>query len=300
MGEGSDCRGIRIDAQSESAAQGRDAPKVRSVSRKKTIRLVVSVKAYPTPSVKYHEAVCVAGIRIDTPNPEWVRLYPVNFRDLTKQQQFQKYDEIEVTGSTHSSDTRPESFRPDVSSIRVVRRIGTRDGWSERRSFVEPLLEDSMCSVLKLQEEHGTSLGAFRPNQVLDVLVQQEPAEWSPEDRDKLSQLTLWTPNKRILEKIPWRWRLKYSCGKGCNTHTQTIIDWEIAQAWRRWRRDYPPAKVPDRIRDHWLNDLCSESKDTIFFVGNQHQHLRSFLVLGVFWPPKIESPDVDHPQLGI
>jgi hypothetical protein len=32
---------------------------------------------------------------------------------------------------------------------------------------------------------------------------------------------------------------------------------------------------------------MCGEGKDTIFYVGNMHRHPKSFLVLGVFWPPK-------------
>jgi hypothetical protein len=267
--------------------------------QQKTIRLVVTVKAYPTPSVKYYEAVCVAGIRTDTPRPEWVRLYPVNFRDLTEDQQFKKYDEIEVTGRTHSSDTRPESFRPDTTTIRILGHRGRNKRWSERRALVEPILVESMCAVKQAQREAGTSLGAFRPHTVIDVIPKKEADDWSAEDRDKLSQMTLWGPNKKVLEKIPWRWRMRYSCGAGC-THTQTIIDWEIGEAWRSWRHLYPPDEVPLRIRDQWLNDLCGESKDTVFFVGNQHQHPGSFLLLGIFWPPKAKSPDVDHPQLAI
>ena len=54
-----------------------------------SIRLVVTVKSYPQPSSRYHESVCVAGIRTDTKTPEWVRLYPLQFRDLPEEKQFQ-------------------------------------------------------------------------------------------------------------------------------------------------------------------------------------------------------------------
>jgi hypothetical protein len=32
---------------------------------------------------------------------------------------------------------------------------------------------------------------------------------------------------------------------------------------------------------------LCAADRDTAFFIGNQHQHPGSFLVLGVWWPPR-------------
>ena len=58
------------------------------------LRLMVSVKAYPTPSTKYEETVCCAGISEDL---EWIRLYPVPYRDLPGLGKFRKYDIVEVT-----------------------------------------------------------------------------------------------------------------------------------------------------------------------------------------------------------
>jgi len=34
-----------------------------------------------------------------------------------------------------------------------------------------------------------------------------------------------------------------------------------------------------------WQEDLW-QGKDSLIFVGNQHQRPQGFLVLGVFWPP--------------
>lgn len=144
------------------------------------IRLVVTVKAYPTASVKYGEAVCVAGIRTDTRDPKWVRLYPVDFRDLPFDKQFKKWSEIEIDVS-ESSDTRPESLRPDTTSITVVRDLGTARRWADRRPLVEPLLVESMCAARERQRLDGTSLAAFRPASVIDVAIEPEPDDWTPQ-----------------------------------------------------------------------------------------------------------------------
>jgi hypothetical protein len=48
--------------------------------QEESMRLLVTVKAYPQPSKRYGETVCVAGVRIDTDIPSWVRLYPVAYR----------------------------------------------------------------------------------------------------------------------------------------------------------------------------------------------------------------------------
>jgi hypothetical protein len=86
-----------------------------------TIDVLVLVKAYPQPSTKYTESVCVAGLRVDTPVPEWVRLNPVQFRLLKRDRQFSKYDLIRVlVRRPTSGDTRPESFTPILDTIEKI------------------------------------------------------------------------------------------------------------------------------------------------------------------------------------
>jgi len=84
-----------------------------------TLRLLVTVKAYPSVSTKYNELVCCAGI---TEDRQWVRLYPVPYRDLPNHTQFQKYDIVEVTCERREAhkDNRPESWRPRLDTMRVI------------------------------------------------------------------------------------------------------------------------------------------------------------------------------------
>lgn len=92
-------------------------------------------------------------------------MYPVLFRDLPADQQFKKWSEIELDVSK-SSDTRPESVKPDPSTMRVPRHIGPANNWAERMELIEPLVIGSMCDALLRQSETGmTSLAAFRPAQ---------------------------------------------------------------------------------------------------------------------------------------
>ncbi|MBL8817012.1 MAG: hypothetical protein JNL58_13370 [Planctomyces sp.] len=58
-----------------------------------TIRVLILVKTYPLPSRGYQELVCTAGI---TEAGEWVRLYPIDYRYRPADQQFDKYQWIEV------------------------------------------------------------------------------------------------------------------------------------------------------------------------------------------------------------
>jgi len=261
--------------------------------------VMVTVKAYPQLSKKSGEVVCVAGVRLDTGHPEWIRLFPVAYRDLDEYQQFKKYDVVNVE-IMRGSDTRPESFIPVQGSIRVDRSIATGpdQAWAERRRMLGSLVADTtMCQLLRQNERAGRgvapSLGLIKPD-VLDVEVEKN--QGFDADKKALAALaadaTLFTDAKNELEPSPYILKYRYRCQEpGCQTHTQSLIDWEVGQAARKWPRRYPEEEIPGRIRDKFLTQLCGVDRDTHFFVGNTHRWLTTFLVLGVLWP-KVEMDD--------
>lgn len=245
------------------------------------------MKASPAISQKYGEAVCVAGIRTDTEKPEWVRLFPVTFRDLQFSKRFKKYQHIALEAVKHSSDVRPETYRPDVDTLTTGEIVDTKGSWEKRWPFIRPIMVESMCEVRRRQEIDKTSLGAFRPAEVIDLLVEKAEGSWSPKKAAVVSQPSLLMPEKAGLEKLPYRFKYHYRCGTpGCKSHTQSMVDWEIAESFRSWREKYEESVLFEKIRQRFLDDMCGPKKDTVFFVGNQHQHPSAFLVLGVFWPP--------------
>ena len=84
---------------------------------------------------------------------------------------------------------------------------------------------------------------------------------------------------------MPWRFSYKYHCMEpGCKSHTQTIIDWEAVALWYHVRdqQDWR-----EQMRKKFVDVLWSPDRNTELFVGNQERHPQSFLVLGVFWPPR-------------
>jgi hypothetical protein len=100
------------------------------------------------------------------------------------------------------------------------------------------------------------------------------------------------------LEVIPHRFLYHYECFEpDCPGHHQGIIDWEIHQAYRKWRREYLTDFI-ERVRRKWFGELCGPTRDTRFFVGNMHQHPQSFLVLGVFWPARPGRPKAPGSRL--
>ena len=84
-----------------------------------TTKVLITVMTYPHPSRGYQELVCTAGI---TEAGDWIRLYPVDYRYRERDQQFRKYQWIEVAlgESGAGNDNRKESRRPDLDSIRFA------------------------------------------------------------------------------------------------------------------------------------------------------------------------------------
>ena len=79
-------------------------------------KVLITVKTYPSLSGKYDELVCTAGFREDG---TWVRIYPIQFREKSYEEQYKKYDWIEIDLVKNRKDFRPESYRPysDDSAI---------------------------------------------------------------------------------------------------------------------------------------------------------------------------------------
>jgi hypothetical protein len=217
----------------------------------KRISLIVTVKAYPAISQKYGEVVCVAGVRTDTPEPSWVRLFPVAFRELPFAQRFAKYQHISIEASQHDGDQRPETFRPVLESLRVGEKLDSSRGWATRKPWVEPVIVESMCEVLARQKEDKTSLAAFRPADVIDFKIEHDTADWNDAKAEIAAQPSLFFPTRNGLEKIPYKFVYKYRCGPKCDGHEQSNIDWELAQSFRSWRERYDERTLrPRSLRD--------------------------------------------------
>ena len=56
-------------------------------------KVLITVKTYPAISGKYEELVCTAGF---TEEGNWIRIYPIQFRKKSFDEQYKKYDWIEI------------------------------------------------------------------------------------------------------------------------------------------------------------------------------------------------------------
>ena len=251
-----------------------------------TKKILVTVKAYPNPSNKYGETVCCAGVDITT--HEWVRLYPIPFRDLDDERKFKKYSIITVNCSKPQDDKRPESYRVDIDSIKILDQWDTTDKWERRKSVVFKLPVKSMCQVLKDADEKDFSLALVKP---VDIGFEWKKVSLSdPTAKEQCyAQLSFFNKQKQAIEEIPYDFYYLFHCAgvADCPRHKLSIIDWEIGQAYRDWRRRYLTTDcLLDKIKERWLDRMCLRT-DIHFFVGNLKRFRTTFMVLGTFYPPK-------------
>ncbi len=255
-------------------------------------RVVVTVKAYPSISDEHGEAVCCAGMRVDGGAARWIRLFPVPYRTMGPTQRFEKYDVIELDVRRTPDDNRPESWLPVMDTIEIVDHLPSAGGWVRRAAYVEPLVIPSMCEAQRLSRTTGQSLCAFRPAAVTDLTITPR----DPRDAGKegmAQQIDMLEPSRKALEDLPYTFRYKWRCANEptCRGHHQTILDWEIGQAYRSWRNKYADeATVLAKIRERWLERIPAQENDLILFGGNQNSRRNVWCVLGAYYPPQVRQ----------
>ena len=261
------------------------APKPPRMARR--LSVLITVKAAPNPSSTYGETVCVAGISTDLAEPGWVRLYPINFRDLSSDGQFQKYDLIEVDANPATPDPRTESWKPIMTTMT---RKAHLPPWAKRRALVDPYVETSMCAINAGSLLPGSrSLAAIQVADVSDFVVTPHPG-WSHAEQEKIdsyvNQLDLFGSNDRTALEAP-RFRGKYHwrcADRACKGHEQGLLDWEFVALQRNlYGRSDDETKAS--LRQRFLDEICGSGKDLAFYVGNQAKRHNVFSVLGVYYP---------------
>ena len=140
-------------------------------------RILILCKTYPSPSAKYAETSCVAGM---TSDGRLIRLYPVPFRLVADDQQFKKWQWITARLEKARDDHRPESHRIFVDTIECDAEPlpSGKAGWPIRSELLAklPLFSD-FAAVENARIEHGVTLARLRPARIvgLDIKKAENP-----------------------------------------------------------------------------------------------------------------------------
>ena len=256
-------------------------------------RILVLVKAYPQPSKKYGESVCTAGI---TSSGNWIRLYPVEFRNLPIESKFKKWCWIEAS-VIKSSDPRPESHKIDHDTIIQLNNIDASGHWKLRKEILLPLCIGSLEELQELHDLNKTSLGIIKPKHIEELIIKRTSSEWGTGKQEALNRainqpsfFTMRRVSLKPIEKVPYKFSYKFTCNNSdCTGHTLQILDWEINQSFKKWKKDYGSEELAlQMIRKKYFEEFTQRC-DLHFIMGTLRSldKFRVFSIIGLFYPPK-------------
>ncbi|HVY46475.1 MAG TPA: hypothetical protein VHB21_11380 [Minicystis sp.] len=263
-----------------------------------TRKFLIWGKTYPEFSKKYLETVCTGAV--DEETGKLARIYPLTVRYMEKP--FRTYDWVEVEAEpTGSNDRRPESFRVQQQSLKVVGHIDTtkKNDWPDRRRWVlGPKNQNVFASVEELraaQAKDRTSLGLIRPKAITRVYAKRKPesarAEWDEKRAAALSKSELFIDAEtetRDLEYVPVQYRACFRCDDpACDTeHDLSILDWGLYVLHLRQFAARGASMAERDVIDHIQNLLDPKQRDPFLFLGNTLAHPQNFMIVGLFHPP--------------
>lgn len=257
-------------------------------------RALIVVRTYPAPAWKGVEVSCTAAI---SPEGEWLRLFPVPWRLLPADKQFRKYQWIEAELRKAKGDSRRESHNIRGETIEILSSVGPESNWASRKELLYPLRVPSLCFLVRARVENranAPTLGLVKPKTISSLEMKPGPAEWTPEQLMRLRQNGMFdTAPPHELERIPFTFKYHFTCDdKACRGHDLLCSDWEMAESYRRWSREYG-SEWMSKFRQRYETEMI-ELNDTHFFVGTVHNHPNRWNIVGLFYPRFVRS--TQHP----
>lgn len=168
-------------------------------------KVLISVKTYPTLSKKYNELVCTAGFLEDG---AWIRIYPLPFRALEKDQKYKKWQWIELDLERNRSDGRLESYKvKNLDSIKIIEQLDTKQNWFRRKEVVnKSTVYDDLEVLKKAKKDDSLSLATFKPTKLLDFVVKKVDREWNQKKLEllqaKAKQLSIFQTEQEVKEQF--------------------------------------------------------------------------------------------------
>lgn len=141
-------------------------------------KVLILAKTYPSPSKKYIETSCVAGI---DDKGEMIRLFPVPFRRLDVAKRFKKWEWINIRTYKAKRDKRKESYSVYLSndSPRLLKVIDSKH-WGERAELLSKVpTYDSFEELEEARREKGITLAILKPKKINKLIIESETdPEW--------------------------------------------------------------------------------------------------------------------------
>ena len=228
-----------------------------------------------------------------------MRIYPVPFRKLKWENQYKKYQWIELDLIKNSSDHRPESYKP-VNQGENIKTKKFVKNWEERKRiiFKTEKIHRNLNSLIKEAKGRGTSLAFFKPKKMVDFKIEnQKERKWDSqtikEIKEKSKQLSLFDSDKphdifKVVPKLPYKFSYVFTDEE--NKRSELMIeDWEMgALYWNCLKRENSEEIAVQKVKQKYFDEF--KTKDLFLFLGTTKRFHNigpnPFIVIGVFYPP--------------
>jgi hypothetical protein len=268
-------------------------------------KILILCKTYPSPSEKYTETSCVAGLE---ENGNLIRLFPVPFRLIRDDVQFKKWQWISAQIYRAKDDRRPESHKIYVDTIKLLGDpLPTSKAWQARREALSDIpIFDDFAALEAARELKGPTLGIVRPRQIVSLeITPTTSADWTDAELKKLvksqQQAGLFDDSDAkslsTLRKLPFSFHYRYQCdADGIITeYRHKIADWEAGALFWNCRQRYRDAWEKP-FREKLENQL--PSTDLMFLMGTIHRFPGQWLIVSLIYPPR--NKPADESQIGL
>ena len=167
--------------------------------------------------------------------------------------------------------------------------LSTAKDWKARKDIVLPLRSHCLCCLSQQREaNYYPTLGIIRPKTISRLRIGPDTPEWSEAQLAMLRQQNFFIESpQQELQKIPFKFYYEFECEEdSCNTHTLMCTDWEMGESYRRWRSEYGDG-WEEKFRQKYEADMITKN-DTHFFVGTVAAHPNRWIIIGLFYPPRL------------
>lgn len=242
---------------------------VQSPSSGKT-EAVVIIKAAPQVGQRHGETVCCAGIDL---YGNWLRLYPVSFRQLDDGQKFGRWDRIRFDWRAPNDDRRPESRRVDQQSIEIAGDLKP----SERERF----LAKSIVTSVNREREAGKSLALLRPD-ISEFVITKKSAQDISIEQTRFEAIRAQADffAKEVVPYRPCPYQFQYRYRSDDGERFGTCQDWEIEATFFHWSKSYGEMKAVAEMQRVFGEVM--PKKGLLLAMGTHSQYPDTWLINGV------------------
>ncbi len=246
--------------------------------------VVIIGKANPHGSKKYKETVCTGAVTMDG---ELRRIYPVPFRYLEKEKQFERWDILQVAWSKSTDSTRPESFKlKNEDSFEIIGKITSS---KEKRNIIKKVQSDSIEDIEGLLKSGKKSLAMI---QIRNAEIYAKLNDKKEEDTVD-NQLDFFLKSINPLKNVPYSFHLKYNCySDKCKKrkHNQIYLAWDPYETLRKLMVDPKYQNPVEEVIDRHKKLRLNESKFEIYLLLTTHFRFPRWMIGGIYNCKKVSQ----------